>query len=303
MAQEINTFVNLISKDLNINVKSIETPPQGMDSNVFFLVDEKNNRYVVKVGSGTESDVEAYRIIVKNKLNLPVPKVYFNKKYEDTFIAVFEEIPYPMLESIAPSEMGKYVPSMIDTLNIIHSIKSERTGYLTDKQEKRTWGEFHLSKFNGTDDYLDWGKISKRESLDSGLILSSVEKYIKSFDKAYIPMNEYSLLHTDYNQRNLFVNPKSKKISGIIDWGESMFGDPLYDFARVRMLLWHFNLGKEVVDEYYGLMNYSPEQRKLHDLYWTSRVIEYLAYYSEESTEFNDSRIVLHQKFLRNLEW
>jgi len=302
-SKEIEKLVELISKDLDIKVKSIASPPQGMDSHVLFIVDEKDMRYVLKIGEGTETDVNAYKLIEKNELNIPVPKVLLNKKYGKFSVIVMESIPYPLLESIPTSEIGKYVPSMIDTLNIMHSVKSQKTGYLNKLEETMTWKEFHLSKFDGTDDYLKWEKISKRKGLDSGLILSSVEKYVKSFSNAYFPLKDYSLIHTDYNQRNLFVNTDNYQIAGIIDWGESMFGDPIYDFARVRMLIWHFNLGNEVVDKYYLLMNYTLEQRRLDDLYWISRVIEYLAYYSEDLNEFNSSRIGLHQEFLRNLEW
>ena len=134
-------------------------------------------------------------------------------------------------------------------------------------------------------------------------MLQSVEKIIEKIEKIKFDEDSYSLLHIDFNQRNLFVNPDTNEIAAIIDWGEAMFGDPIYDFARVRMLIWHFKLGDEVVQNYYDLMSYTPEQKKLDDLYWLSRVIEYLAYYSEELNEFNTGRIKLHQDFLRNFNW
>lgn len=108
-------------------------------------------------------------------------------------------------------------------------------------------------------------------------------------------------MHTDFNQINLFVDPNSREIAGIIDWGEAIFGDPVYDYARIRLFIWHFNLGFEVLENYYQLLSYTAEQKELENLYFLSRVIEYLAYYSEELNEFNVGRIKLHQNYLENL--
>src|SRR5690606_5572439 len=126
---------------------------------------------------------------------------------------------------------------------------------------------------------------------------------INKINNTDLPENNFSFLHTDFNQRNLFVDPNSDEITGIIDWEEAMFGDPLYDFARVRMYIWHFDLGEDVVENYYKLLEYTEEQKKLEELYWLSRVIQYLGWYSEELNEFNTGRIKLHQDFLRNYIW
>ena len=158
-----------------------------------------------------------------------------------------------------------------------------------------------LSIFDSSD--FDWNEIAERESLNKELILTSVEKMKIKIKDTLFDLKEYSLLHTDFNQRNLFVDPATHEISGIVDWEDAMFGDPLYDFARVRMYLWHFNFRQKSVDDYYALVHFSEKQKMLEDLYWLSRVIQYLAWYSEELTEFNVSRIKLHQDYLRNYIW
>jgi aminoglycoside phosphotransferase (APT) family kinase protein len=106
-------------------------------------------------------------------------------------------------------------------------------------------------------------------------------------------------LHTDFNQRNLFVDSGISDLKGIIDWSEAVYGDPIYDFARIRMLIWHFDLGSEVMEKYYKIMQYNKNERFLDSLYFLIRVIEYLAYYSEELNDFNVGRIQLHQRYLR----
>lgn len=146
-------------------------------------------------------------------------------------------------------------------------------------------------------------KLSEENPLHKELILNSVENIKKKIENTDFDLKEYSLLHTDFNQRNLFVDPANYEISGIIDWEDAIFGDPLYDFARVRMYMWHFNFSEKTINDYYNLVNFSAEQRNREDLYWLSRIIQYLDWYSEELTKFNLSRIKLHQEYLSKYIW
>lgn len=179
-------------------------------------------------------------------------------------------------------------------------IKSTTPGLLSKPNRGQSWQEMMLNIFS---DEFDWSEVASREGLDTDLILMSVEKMCEKISKTVFKGAEYSLLHTDFNQRNLFVNPQSHEIAGIIDWEDAMFGDSIYDFARVRMYLWHFDLGSEAIEEYYRFVDFTPEQKELEDLYWLSRVIQYLAWYSEELTKFNKGRIALHQNYLREYTW
>jgi len=183
----------------------------------------------------------------------------------------------------------------------LHNIKSIKPGLLINREKETTWKDIILSIFNGED--FDWEEVSTRKGVNKELILFSVERIIDLVQSTDLDLENYSMLHTDFNQRNLFVDPRKNEIAGIIDWEEAMFGDPLYDFARVRMYLWHFNLDDSVVSEYYKMQNYTQLQKQKEDLYWLSRVIQYLAWYSEELNEFNLARIDLHQNFLKEYNW
>lgn len=288
---------------LDINVIETASLPQGMDSEVIFITDNQDKKYVIKYGTNTISDLLAYSILLNNNINIPVPQVFGTFKFEGKNVIILQKIEYPLLETISPYKMSKYIPSMINNLKKIHRIKSDQSGSLTENNEKRTWKTILLSKFNGDNIELNWTKIAKRNCLDEKLVLQSIDHIIKKINKYKLINKSYSLLHTDFNQRNLFINPNNNDITGIIDWGEAMFGDPIYDFARIRMYIWHFHLSLKVIKEYYDLLSFNPYEKKLEELYWVYRIIEYLAYYSEEETDFNISRINLHQNFLRNYDW
>lgn len=297
-------IIRKVEEFLGINIRNVEVPAQGMDSEVILAMDSEEREYAIKYHrKGAFGDGLALRLLREKNVDIPIPKLLGDFVIEGRSVLILEKIKFPLLETIPVGEMHRYIPSMIENLKKIHEIKAGRAGFLNEIGEKRHWKEVLLAKFNGTDPILNWKKIVERRELDLELVLESVENIIKKISEIRFMEGECSFLHTDFNQRNLFVDPAGDKIMGIIDWGEAMFGDPVYDFARVRMFIWHFNLGDKALEDYYKLVNFTPEQRKLEELYWLSRIIEYLAYYSEELNEFNVERIKLHQDFLRRYRW
>lgn len=299
-----NRLLSKIEEYLDVEIVNTKIPPQGMDSQVFFVKDIGGREYAIKYHTrGISGDVIALKLLKEKKIDVPVPRVFGAFEFDDGQAAIMEKIDFPLLESVPVSDMGRYVTSMVRNLKKIHEVKSDKAGFLTSADNGLSWKEIVLAKFTGADPQLDWNKIASRQGLDSDLVLTSVEKIIRRIEKTEFVAGSYSLLHTDFNQRNLFVDPASNEIAAIIDWEEAMFGDPIYDFARVRMYIWHFNLPKENLDQYYSLLLFSEEEKRLEELYWLSRIIEYLAFYSEDLSDFNVGRIKLHQDFLRAYEW
>lgn len=288
---------------LNINIVKITQLPQGMDSEVIFVTDKQGKKYVIKYGINAISDSLAYGILFDNNISIPVPQVFGNFEFAGKNVIILQKIDYPLLETVPTGKMSKYIPSMIKNLKKIHKIKSDQPGFLSETNDKQNWKKILLSKFNGVNIDLNWPEIAKRNYLDEKLVLQSVNKILKKINNFKFINKSYSLLHTDFNQRNLFINPNSNNLTGIIDWGEAMFGDPIYDFARIRMYIWHFHLSAKTLKDYYNILSFNPYEKNLEELYWVYRIIEYLAYYSEEETDFNISRINLHQNFLRNYDW
>jgi len=285
----------------NIKLENIDVPPQGMSSSVFFIKLANGTECAVKYGNDAMKDIPALDLIAKKQVNLSVPVPVASFVFGDVPVIILKKIQFPLFESVSVEEMQKYIPSIVKNLHELHKIKSDKPGRLGEEYKEETWKGMLLSIFNGND--FDWTEVAERESLDKELILGSVNNITKKIENTVFDLKEYSLLHTDFNQRNLFVDSLNHEISGIIDWEDAMFGDPLYDFARVRMYMWHFNFNEKSINDYYDLMNFSATQRDLEDLYWLSRVIQYLGWYSEELTEFNLSRIKLHQEYLRNYIW
>lgn len=285
----------------SFKILNVEIPPQGMSSKVFFIKIANDKEIAVKYGKNAIDDVPALKLIQNSKIKIPIPKLYDFFEFEDTTVILMERIQYPLLDSIPVNQMERYIPSMIENLKKLHKITSYKPRLLTREDKETTWRDILLSIFNG--DSFNWEEIASRKFLNHDLIQISVKRIKEKICNTYFPSGPYSLIHTDFNQRNLFVDLKSDQIKGIIDWEEAMFGDPIYDFARVRMLIWHFNLGEETIRNYYSTMKYTREEKERENLYWLSRVIQYLGWYSEEPNDFNLGRIQLHQKFLKEYDW
>lgn len=297
-------IIKRVEELLGINIREVRVPAQGMDDEVLFAIDSNEREYAIKYHRrGVSGDGLVLRFLEEKKVDIPVPKVLGDFVIEGRSVLILEKIVFSLLETVAGREMYRYIPSMIKNLKKIHKVRSGRAGFLNGIGEKRRWKDVLLAKFNGEDPALNWKRISERRGLDLELVLESVENIMKKIKETRFSEGEYSFLHTDFNQRNLFVDSNSDEITGIIDWNEAMFGDPVYDFARIRMFIWHFGLEDQALENYYRLVNFTSDQRKLEELYWLLRVIEYLAYYSEELNEFNLGRIKLHQDFLREYEW
>ena len=296
-----NRLAKHIEELLSRKVIGIKTPPQGMTSKVFFIEFEDKKGYAVKYGEDAMNDVPAFELIEARHINIPVPKLIKHLVFEEVPVVILEKVEYPLLDSINVKKVARYIPSMIKNLRELHKVKSQKPGLLIEPDSKKTWKEMILSIFEGRE--FDWNEIASRKGVDGVLILESVKRIIEKIKNTKFIDRDFSFLHTDFNQRNLFVDPNSDKITGIIDWEEAMFGDPIYDFARIRMFLWHFNLGDEVVENYYKILSYTEEEKDLEELYCLSRTIQYLDWYSEELNDFNSGRITLHQDYLRNYKW
>lgn len=293
----ISHIENLLAK----KVVATSTPPQGMTSQVFFIKLDNGAEYAVKYGEDAMNDVPALKLIGEKKVDIPIPKLIGHFVFEEVPVIVLQKISFPLLDSIPVAQMARYIPSMVRTLQSLHQVKSDSPRLLMEPESTKTWKQMLLATFEG--ETFDWQEVASRVGVDKDLILHSVDKIISRINKAELPNSDFALLHTDFNQRNLFVDPDRDVITGVIDWEEAMFGDPIFDFARVRMYIWHFNLGPAVENAYYAQLNYSPAERERDHLYWLFRVVQYLGWYSEELNEFNTGRIKLHQAFLREYDW
>lgn len=287
---------------LGARIEETKTPPQGGTSEVIFATTSTKREVVIKIHqSAKNGELTALKLLRENRINVPFPKIFHAFCWQGREVLLMEKVPYPLLEGCAKAEKEKYLTSMVRSLQKIHQVRSEYAGYVKKLNSQESWRDFLLARFDGRDESFNWEQIAARKSLDGALVRRAVMTLREKIKKDALMNAPYVLLHTDFNQRNLFVDPASDQITAIIDWGEATFGDPLYDFARLKLLMWHFDFSSVAVRAYEKLTNFSSEEKVREEIYFLSLMIEYLAYYSEQLCDFNLKRIAKHQVFLKSI--
>lgn len=105
-------------------------------------------------------------------------------------------------------------------LALIHSIKTEGFGIAG---LKKTWSD-HL--YTALDQHLNYCCSNKIMDLDHAQMIGKIfSRYEKKFS-----ITQSKLLHGDLSNQNIFVRKNPDEIL-LIDWGDSLNGDPIFDIA------------------------------------------------------------------------
>jgi aminoglycoside phosphotransferase (APT) family kinase protein len=73
-----------------------------------------------------------------------------------------------------------------------------------------------------------------------------------------------ALLHGDLHLRHVYA--ADAELTGILDWGDATYGDPLFDLARLSMA------GPEVTDAFlagYGELDAPPRTLSMYRVLWS----------------------------------
>jgi len=89
-----------------------------------------------------------------------------------------------------------------------------------------------------TFDYVDDAKVQK--TLECGRISEAeareIEKWIALLNGLIDDRSRRAFLHQDIHPWNMFVDPNTKELTAIIDWGDAAWGDPAGEFASMPLI-------------------------------------------------------------------
>jgi Ser/Thr protein kinase RdoA (MazF antagonist) len=309
------TKTSLFNKDPTLFLKSIVSIAIGGNVKKYkrILGGEVNEVYDVETKTGNiivrfsqEKDgfvLEKWAISESKKKGVPVPKILFVGDVKDgekkITVIVESKIPGNSLTSlIAKKQLSKkriknIVNQAGEMLAKIHLIVPSKFGRLhgVGVGSYDTWGSYVLRPTTGK--HLD--KINKLASqikiplkqIDSAL------QIIKTYKKTYSKVTPH-LLHGDYVSDHVFIS--DDKISGVIDFGFCISGDPLYDFSWWE----YFNKGVLPTDwliEGYKKQHALKKQPKLLIKTYKLRIaMGMIVYYGSEN---NKAGIALIKKNLK----
>lgn len=154
-------------------------------------------------------------------VSIPVPEVLDIDKFnEQLFYAISKRASGKTFDLLDKETTMKLLPQFINILDEIHSIKLDKDKYgywgSLGKADIGSWKEFMLhrdDKFVNTHPNDDF--------------IKRLHQSIQGLGK-YLPEDRY-LVHGDFGFNNLVTDGET--ITGVLDWGESVYGDFIYDVA------------------------------------------------------------------------
>lgn len=227
--QETNQFLKEILSNKASDLKLL-SGGEWSQAYSFVLNDKK---YVLRWCKSSETfEKDAFAARFSND-KMPIPKLLHLGKKFDTYYAVSEFATGNFIEKLSFSELKDTLPALFELLDSLRNTDNSKTsGY-------GGWDKDGKGGFKSWKEYLmDVGNDSKK-SITHGWYknLLNSELGTESFDKLYLKLRQLTdfcpevreLIHSDLLNYNLIV--KDNKISAVIDWQCSLYGDSLYDIA------------------------------------------------------------------------
>lgn len=221
-------------------------------------------------------------------LDLPIPEVLEIGAALDGYYAISTRVYGVPLESVPAEQWLALVPAIVAALEAMRMADLSATegfgGWDADGHAANSsWRSRLLEVAEDRPDQRGYGwhetlatSAGGKATFDWGLDL------LKQVADDAVPR---SLLHCDLTNRNVLV--KGDRITGVFDWGCSVYGDHLYDLARFEFWSpWHPQLDMEAlrtaIEQRWMERGYSPENKvsRLKACYLHIG-LEHLAYHAQ----------------------
>jgi aminoglycoside phosphotransferase (APT) family kinase protein len=177
------------------------------------------------------SEVQMLRLVAQHT-SVPVPEVYYHDGSHaiidsEYFLMSFVtgQAYHKVRESYTPQRRAMIEQTIGDYLRQINAIRGSFFGYPTMAgRGYTTWRQAFLGMF---EDLLQDGQDKQVVlPLEYGTLRSRVEAVAPALDDVHTPQ----LVHWDLWDGNVFVEPKTGSVTGLIDFERALWGDPLMEF-------------------------------------------------------------------------
>ncbi|ERI93947.1 phosphotransferase enzyme family protein [Clostridiales bacterium oral taxon 876 str. F0540] len=182
-----------------------------------------------------EKNIMETEVYVLNKIkaltDVPIPKVFYYDqsgqiiKNDFFFMEFVDGVPLNKLRSELTEEQYREISSELGgIMQKIHSIEGSYFGHISQDDKKfDTWDQAFLCMI----------KDLLADAIDAGVILpydyNKIYNMIYEKREVLNAVKMPSLIHKDLWDGNIFVDPKTFKITGILDCERAVYGDALLD--------------------------------------------------------------------------
>jgi hygromycin-B 4-O-kinase len=219
--------------------------------------------------------------------DLPIPEVLEIGQFMDGYYAISRRVYGMPLESVSTAQWLALVPAVAAALEAMRMADLSATegfgGWGADGNAGHSsWSSRLLSVGEDTPDQRGHGWRERLKESPQGE--ATFEWGFDLLKKTADDVVPRSLLHCDLTNRNVLVN--GNQITGVLDWGCSIYGDHLYDLARFEFWAsWHHPLDIErlrsVVEQQWAEKGYRPENKKTRLMACYLHIgLEHIAYHA-----------------------
>ena len=231
--------ITQIVKNIYPNAKNMLNMIEGDTSQTYYFETE-DKKLVIQ----TSKDIQGYKkeayIYKLFSQIINVRKVLKMDKVEnDIYYCITEYIDAKRLQDLESKELTKnvkYIMKIFKTLAEIKIPENIGFGYFNSEgiANFKTWVEY----INAVIYEYQWSSVDLYGKGLTTKCIDEIKKYNNILD------NKKSLIHGDFGSSNVLNNDDYVYL---IDWGLSLYGDPLYEVANV--LFWNENCLIPLIDE------------------------------------------------------
>ncbi|MCA0984157.1 aminoglycoside phosphotransferase family protein [Halobacillus yeomjeoni] len=223
---EIRNRINRVFP--SVKIQDLQKNPVGQNNDVYIADGDIVYRFP-KYVEGVEKMRKEVRVLnhVKEKVSLSVPDpLYMNIHTEDVG-RVF--IGYPRIEGYP---LWKESFDTIENKDVLKHLASQLGGFLKELHSTSADGLFT----NQNEPLGCWMKqlyINIQNNLFPYMNEKAKARITSRFNRfiGYGVSIDSVLIHGDFGASNILWSSHNHQITGIIDFGETSYGDPAYDFA------------------------------------------------------------------------
>jgi hygromycin-B 4-O-kinase len=256
--QDVTEVQTFLADHLGIASSKLELVGQGAWSKCFGFL-QGDEHLVIRYGQHVDDfykDELAYQYFQEA---LPIPKVFEIGQIERGYYAISARAYGVPLESLGSKEWLATTVSLAAALEAMRTAKiASRTGYggwgIQEQGEFKRWSDYLLAVATDSPSQRTYGWKTKLANYPEEAIFHWGYELLKQVADDSAPR---SLLHSDLINRNVLV--KDQQLSGVFDWGCSLYGDHLYDLAWL-----------EFWSPWYPEMNLTPLKQELERLWFGS---------------------------------
>jgi hygromycin-B 4-O-kinase len=251
----------LLSEHIGDDVADVYPLAGGFFSRAFAAA-AGGREYVARLNAGAHAaesfakDDYAWRHFASP--TLPIPRIVAIGETDNGCYAISERVPGCTLAELSVDERRTLLPAVLSAFETIGKVDvSMSWGYgpwgSSGDGQYPSWQQY-LAAITTNDPegyYQNWHALFRDSFLEREVYEAVYRRMLRLAE--YCP-EERALIHNDYQFENIMV--ARQRITGVIDWANALYGDPLYNVARWVWLSaqpgWWYDNGSDIIRSRFG---------------------------------------------------